>query len=821
MGGASRRPPLQSAMSHTTPPIPVNEAERLGTLARYRILDTAPEEAYDSAARLAAMICGTPLAFVSLVDKHRRWTKAAVGIEPGAVPRENSFCAHAINHPEEVMVIPDATRDERFADNPMVRDGPRLRFYAGAPLVTPEGFAIGTVCVADRCERNLSAAQQTALRMLATLVVSNLEERRVLADLGLRLETVQRLSHVGDWEYDVPKKQQYWSAEIYRILGVPPGSITPTLITALSCVHPEDRKRVHRFELSLRKTTEPRELEHRIIRPDGAVRHLRTRAEVKFGDDGQPLRFTGTVQDITDSKLAEEALHASEQRYKLVSRATSDVLWDWDLASGTIWRSEGFKTVFGFTSDEVEPVWDQLSKRLHAEDRDRVIDGLRRAIESGQETWMDEYRFRRTDNQYAVVRDRGTIIRDAQGTARRMVGGMTDLTEQKKLEAQYLRVQRMESIGTLAGGIAHDLNNVLSPIIMSIDLLRLEGSADPRHTQLLDTMRVSARRGADLVRQVLTFARGVEGQRVAVDLQPLIGDLAGMIAETFPPKIAIVREIPTNLWPVVGDATQIHQVLLNLAVNARDAMPDGGTLKFAADNLTADAQFVSTIGGNQPGPYVVLAVTDTGTGMPPEVRDRIFEPFFTTKERGKGTGLGLSTVHTIVKSHGGFLQVESAIGRGTTFRIYLPADRELAHRPPAKSAGAVPRGNGEWVLVVDDEEPVLTVTQRSLEAFGYQVLTASDGVEAVAVFAQHRDKVAVVVIDMAMPVMDGPSAINALLHIEPDLPIVAASGLASNVTLAKASVAGVKDFLAKPYTTEALLTLVRKALDRRKTPAAA
>ena len=809
-------------MTFTTPPIPANEAERLGTLARYRILDTGPEAAYDSAARLASLICGTSLAFVSLVDKHRRWTKAAVGIEPGAVPRENSFCAYAINHPGEVMMIPDATQDERFADNPLVRDGPHLRFYAGAPMVTPEGHAVGTVCVADRRERAaLTAEQQAALQLLATLVVSNLEQRRVLADLGLRLETVQRLSHVGDWEYDVPKKQQYWSAEIYRILGVPPGSIKPTLITALSCVHPEDRKRVHRFELSLRKTTDPRELEHRIIRPDGAIRHLRTRAEVKFGDDGQPLRFTGTVQDITESKLAEEALHASEQRYRLVSRATSDVLWDWDLTTNKIWRSEGFGAVFGFSTDEIEPVLDWLSRRLHNDDRERVIASLHRAIESNQETWTDEYRFRLKDDQYAVVRDRGTIIRDAEGKATRMVGGMTDLTEQKKLESQYLRVQRMESIGTLAGGIAHDLNNVLSTIIMAADLLRLEGNTDPRHTQLLDTVGVSARRGADLVRQVLSFARGVEGQRVAVDMQQLISDLAGMISETFPPKIAIVREIPTNLWPAVGDPTQIHQVLLNLAVNARDAMPDGGTLKFAADNLTIDAQYAGTSQNVQSGPHVVLAVTDTGKGMPPAVRDRIFEPFFTTKERGKGTGLGLATVHTIVKSHGGHLTVESEMGRGTTFRVFLPADRELARKPVATGGNAVPRGRGEWVLVVDDEEPVLTVTQRSLEAFGYQVLTAADGVEAVAVFAQHRAKIAVVVMDMAMPVMDGPSAITALLHIEPDLPIVAASGLASNITLEKATVAGVKDFLAKPYTTEALLTLVRKAIDRRKPPVAA
>jgi CheY-like chemotaxis protein len=243
-------------------------------------------------------------------------------------------------------------------------------------------------------------------------------------------------------------------------------------------------------------------------------------------------------------------------------------------------------------------------------------------------------------------------------------------------------------------------------------------------------------------------------------------------------------------------------------------MPEGGTLTFAADNFQADAQYVGTGQEVRPGPYVMIAVTDTGTGMPPEVCDRIFEPFFTTKEIGKGTGLGLSTVHTIVKSHGGFINVESRLRHGTTFRVFLPADPSLIGRAAEATPSDVPRGQGEWVLVVDDEQPVRTVTQQTLETFGYRVLTAADGVEAVAVFAEHKKDIALVLIDMAMPVMDGPTAIHALMHIEPEVPIVAASGLASNVTMAKAAVAGVKDFLTKPYTAEALLRLVRRVLER-------
>ncbi|HUJ42550.1 MAG TPA: PAS domain-containing protein [Opitutaceae bacterium] len=801
-------------MSFSLPPVPTNESARLSALRRYRLLDTAPEEAFDGIARIASLICGTPIAVVSLVDERRQWFKATVGFETRETPREYSFCAHAINEPAEVMVVPDTRRDPRFAENPLVQNEPRVRFYAGAPLVTPDGFALGALCVVDRQPRNLTLSQQEALRVLAAQVISQFELRRAVTDLAVRLETAQRFVHIGDWQFDVVSNRHYWSDEVFRILGVARETFDPNRMDFFAYVHPEDLPRVRRFELTVRTSEARGRIDHRILRPDGQIRHVRTHAEVARDPAGNAVRMTGTVQDITEYQLSQAALHESEERYKLVSRATSDVLWDWDLAANTIWRSDGFKTVFGFSTDEIEPVLEWWSKRLHAEDRDRVVSGLRRAIDSGQESWVDEYRFLLKDGRYATVQDRGYVVHDDAGKAIRMVGGMTDLTERKKLEAQYLRAQRMESIGTLAGGIAHDLNNVLSPIIMAIDLLKLEANGDPKRLQMLNTVRASARRGADLVRQVLTFARGLEGQRIAVDLHQLVEDLRGIIAETFPRKIAIMTEIPSNLWPIIGDATQIHQVLLNLAVNARDAMPEGGTLTFAADNFQADAQYVGTGQEVRPGPYVMIAVADTGTGMPPEVCDRIFEPFFTTKEVGKGTGLGLSTVHTIVKSHGGFIHVESKLRHGTTFKVFLPADPSLARDDREQPPGDAPRGRGEWVLVVDDEVSVRTITQQTLEVFGYRVLTAADGVEAVAVFADHKKEIALVLIDMAMPVMDGPTAIHALLHIEPDVPIVAASGLASNVTMAKAAVAGVKDFLAKPYTGEALLRMIRQVLDR-------
>jgi len=266
------------------------------------------------------------------------------------------------------------------------------------------------------------------------------------------------------------------------------------------------------------------------------------------------------------------------------------------------------------------------------------------------------------------------------------------------------------------------------------------------------------------------------------------------------------------LWAINGDATQLHQVLLNLAVNARDAMPDGGVLTFAAENVTIDAQYAATSRDAKPGPHVCVSVSDTGGGIPPDAMERIFEPFFTTKEVGKGTGLGLSTAHAIVKSHHGFITVYSEVGKGSMFKVYIPADPNLQSIPPAPDITTLHRGSGETILVIDDESSVLTITQQTLEAFGYRVLIAHDGAEGVALYAQRRATIAVVLTDMVMPIMDGPATVNALMHINPEIQIIAASGLDANGRIAKAAGNGVKHFLPKPYTAETLLTTLHNVL---------
>jgi len=517
------------------------------------------------------------------------------------------------------------------------------------------------------------------------------------------------------------------------------------------------------------------------------------------------------IRDISARKRADAALRQSEERFKLVVRAVSDVIWDWRFAPNSLWLSEGFLTTFGYAASEIEPKIEAWESRIHPDDLRRTVDGMHKAIDTGAESWTAEYRFRRKDGSYAFIQDNGFILRDAAGKGIRMVGGMRDLTEQKKMEAQQLRTERMESIGTLAGGIAHDLNNVLTPIMMSIELLKCDSGNPPDRITILDTIHVSCRRGAELVRQVLSFARGLDGKRISLRIRHLIDELNGMIHETFPRDIKIATQVPYDLWPIVGDPTQLHQVLLNLAVNARDAMPQGGTLTVAAANITLAPRGVGTSNETGGGRHVMLTVSDTGLGIPPEIRERIFEPFFTTKEVGKGTGFGLATVHAVVKSHGGFIELESEAGHGATFKIYLPADPALqvvATTPPFQTD--LPRGHDELVLVVDDEFSIRDITQRTLEAFGYRVLTANNGAEAVEVYTKQAQQIAVVLTDMMMPVLDGAATIPLLKRINPSAKIIVVSGLETSKDIR----GNVTDFLPKPYSAKTLIMLVRDVLDR-------
>jgi CheY-like chemotaxis protein len=308
------------------------------------------------------------------------------------------------------------------------------------------------------------------------------------------------------------------------------------------------------------------------------------------------------------------------------------------------------------------------------------------------------------------------------------------------------------------------------------------------------------------VKQVLSFARGVEGKRTTLQVRHIIKEIEQIVKQTFSRSIEICTDIPMlDLWTISGDATQLHQVLMNLCVNARDAMPNGGTLELCARNLWVDEHYARMNLDAKVGPYIVITVSDTGMGIPREIIDRIFEPFFTTKEIGQGTGLGLSTVIGIIKSHGGFVQVLSEVGQGTQFKIYLPVTQATITDDIKKSRHELPRGQGELILVVDDEDSIRELTKISLETYNYKVLSATDGVEALVLYAEHKQDINAVLVDMMMPAMDGITTIRALQKINPQVKIIAVSGLASNYQITEIGGNNVKTFLPKPYTSEELL----------------
>ncbi|SDS54678.1 PAS domain S-box-containing protein [Opitutus sp. GAS368] len=516
---------------------------------------------------------------------------------------------------------------------------------------------------------------------------------------------------------------------------------------------------------------------------------------------------------VAAHRAAENRINTLNQRLSLATRAAGIGIWDWEVPTNVLIWDDEMHRLFGSKRENFNGAYEAWVRALHPADQERAQAEVQDALRS-RKPFHTEFRIIRADGAVRTIKALAEVFVGPDGRPQRMVGVNYDITEQKELEEKFLRAQRLDAIGTLAGGIAHDLNNVLAPILTAVQLLQMDLSPE-RRARLLETLESSAQRGAGMIRQVLMFVRGVDGDRVRLNPPELVREIEHMIRDTFPRAIVIESAVAADCSPVLGDATQLQQVLLNLCVNARDAMPGGGRLTLIAANVPVDASQAGRYPGARPGPHVLLQVTDTGGGIPPAISARIFDPFFTTKGQGQGTGLGLSTVQAIVKSHGGFVQVDSEPGRGSTFKILLPAagGETAESAPPASEppSGALPRGNGELVLIVDDEETIRQVTKNTLEAFGYRVLLAQNGAEAVALFTEHGD-VAVVLIDMMMPVMDGSTAILAMHRIRPDAPVIATSGLTSMRDLAASIPGKVKHHLQKPYTAEKLLQTIHQAL---------
>jgi PAS domain S-box-containing protein len=534
-------------------------------------------------------------------------------------------------------------------------------------------------------------------------------------------------------------------------------------------------------------------------------RILHTKKIPIFDNAGQLVYLLGVSEDITEQKRAERQLR---QLSGAVEHSPASIVIT-DMAGNIEYVNPKFTAVTGYSSGEVIGKNPRVLKsgEMPAGEYER----LWQTITSGRE-WRGEFHNRKKNGELFWESASISAIFDDSGKIAHFVAVKEDITEKKKLEAQFLRAQRMESIGTLAGGIAHDLNNVLAPLLISVELLR-DKITDTDGQRILAMLETNVNRGADLVKQVLAFGRGIKGERVMVQPKHLGHEIEQIVRETFPKSVSFEIHCAADLWAINGDPTQVEQVLLNLCVNARDAMPGGGTLSLHMENRVLGEDYAAANLEARSGSYVVISVTDTGAGMTREIQDRIFEPFFTTKEQGKGTGLGLSTTLAIVKSHGGFINCYSEAGRGSVFKVYLPASPGAAAvGKAAANQSSLPRGHNGLVLVVDDEEPIRNLAQTMLERFGYRVLLAANGAEAVKLYTSRQNEIALVITDMAMPVMDGPATIAALQAINPKVKVIGSSGLEMSGGATGIINAGLPHFMSKPYTAESMLNLVHEVL---------
>jgi len=497
---------------------------------------------------------------------------------------------------------------------------------------------------------------------------------------------------------------------------------------------------------------------------------------------------------------------ASGEELAILLDKAQDAILVRDLDHRITYWNDSAEGLFGWTAEEVIG---RTAREFLYPNEIEFDQAMVKLLEQGD--WVGELSQVDKSGRELIVETRWTLVRDEVGLPKSVFCIEADVTERKRQHRQFLRAQRMESIGTLAGGIAHDLNNVLSPILMCIDLLRTN-EADAERLAILSAIESSAQRGADMVKQLLSFVHGVEGRRLEVQISQLLCDIEKIANETFLKNIQLRTFLTADPWIVVGDSTQLHQVILNLCVNARDAMPEGGILTLSAKNVLLDERDLAIDPQAKAGCYALIQVEDTGTGMPQEIIDRIFEPFFTTKELGKGTGLGLPTSMAIVRSHGGFIRVHSEPSKGSIFSVYLPAEVRTSHPVETAAPTHPPRGKGERILIVDDEASVRQITAKTLENAGYKTMVAADGAEAVALYSKHMSEIDLVLTDVMMPLMDGAATIRALHRMNPDVRIVVASGLPPSARLNQMANSGVKHFLPKPYSAQTILTILRNVL---------
>lgn len=519
------------------------------------------------------------------------------------------------------------------------------------------------------------------------------------------------------------------------------------------------------------------------------------------------------LRDVTERVLNEESLRVSEERFNLIAKATNDVIWDWDFANGTIWWNDNLRKAFGYDPADITPALASWRRNIHDEDRARVLDGINDVIDGTDNSWHDQYRFMHANGTARMVSDRGFVIRDADGKAIRMVGSMMDVTDSVQMDERLRQAQKLEAVGQLTGGVAHDFNNLLTVILGNAELLT-EQLTDQQQLRILAEMTATAaERGAELTNRLLAFSRRQPLDPRNVNVNKLLQNMDSLLRRTLQENIDIETVYAGGLWLSEVDPGQLEGALLNLAINARDAMPDGGKLTIETGNTLLDEAYADGHDEVKPGQYVMVSVSDTGTGMSSDIVNQAFEPFFTTKQIGKGSGLGLSMVFGFAKQSGGHVKIYSEIGEGSTIKLYLPRAESTGNSVYDGHLAPQTEGGSENILLVEDDPLVRDHVTSQLKALGYQIHTAGNADEAHDIL-KLMSNIDLLFTDIVMPgTMNGRQLADLARQLRPGIKVLFTSGYTENAIVHHGRLDRGVHLLNKPYRRQELAAKVRKVLD--------
>ena len=831
---------------------PWDEADRLAALDRYAVLDTPREPEFDDIVRLASDVFDAPISVVNLIASGRQWFKAEVGINADGLPLDVSICAHALLQPG-IFVVPDTTKDPRFACNPLVTGDPSLRFYAGALLNTPEGLPLGTVCVLDTKPRpdGITDRQRLTLEVLARQVMTQLELRRAVAERDDRAERLraavesrreaehtyreseERLrlatesAEVGFWDVDVVDDVLIWPARVKAMFGISP-DVPVTMRDFHDGLHPGDREATGAAFAAAADPTRRAlyDVEYRTIgREDGLVRWVAAKGRGVFDDQGRCTRVIGTAVDVTGRKRTEQALRELNDTLELqVAERTRELDRAWRLSQELQVVASQYGVIEAVNARWTELLgWSEgdligttFAEYVHPDDLDATLAAFAGIVDRPL-TEPYAYRFRHSDGSHrwfgwtAAFED-GRVY----AVGRDLTAEREQADELARAEGQLRQAQKMEAVGQLTGGIAHDFNNLLTGITGSLEMMqvRMAQGRTADVDRYVTAAQGAAKRAAALTHRLLAFSRRQTLAPKPTDVRALVNGMEELISRSVGPGVEVEVVHAAGLWPSLIDASQLENAVLNLCINARDAMPDGGRITIETGNRWMDRRAADER-GLEPGQYISLCVSDTGSGMTPDVVAKVFEPFFTTKPIGMGTGLGLSMIYGFARQSGGTVSVYSESGQGTMVCVYLPrhvgeAAAEANHEGP----GALPRAEaGETVLVIDDEPTVRMLVAEVLTDLGYTAIEAPDGAAGLKV-VNSDVRLDLLVTDVGLPGgMNGRQVADAARALRPDLKVLFITGYAENAVLSHGHLDPGMHVMTKPFGMDALASRIRELIE--------